>query len=105
MLTGKQKRFLRGRANRLRPIATLGKNGLSDQFVDSVAKALEARELVKVSLLPTAEETPDEVGAFLSRTISGAQVAQTMGRTVLLYRRSTQEAHRKLSVEVAKLGK
>lgn len=104
MLTGKQKRFLRGQANRLRPLATLGKNGLSDQFVDGVAKALEARELVKISLLPTAEETPAAVGAFLSRTIAGAQVAQTMGRTVLMYRRASQEAHRKLSVEVAKLG-
>lgn len=105
MLTGKQKRYLRARANRMRPLATLGKNGLSDQFVDSVAKALEARELVKLSLLQTAEETPAAVGAFLSRTISGAQVVQIMGKTVLLYRRASQEDHRKLSVEVAKLGK
>ncbi|MCI1917487.1 MAG: YhbY family RNA-binding protein, partial [Lactobacillus sp.] len=51
MLTGKQKRFLRSRANTMRPLVSLGKNGLSDQFVDGVAKALEARELVKISLL------------------------------------------------------
>lgn len=105
MLTGKQKRYLRAAANRLRPIATLGKNGLSDQFVDGVAKALEAHELVKLSLLQTAEETPAAVGAFISRTLPGAQVVQTMGRTVLVYRRAGLEEHRKLSVEVAKLGK
>ncbi|MFD1393664.1 YhbY family RNA-binding protein [Lacticaseibacillus jixianensis] len=105
MLTGKQKRYLRAAANRLRPIATLGKNGLSDQFVDGVAKALEVHELVKLSLLQTAEETPAAVGAFISRTLPGAQVVQTMGRTVLVYRRAGLEEHRKLSVEVAKLGK
>lgn len=103
MLTGKQKRFLRSRANTMKPLVALGKNGLSDQFVDGVAKALEARELVKISLLQTAEETPAEVGAFLARTISGAQVAQTIGRTVLLYRKAANEDHRKLSLEVEKL--
>ncbi|WP_203632504.1 MULTISPECIES: ribosome assembly RNA-binding protein YhbY [Lacticaseibacillus] len=104
MLTGKQKRFLRSRANTMRPLVSLGKNGLSDQFVDGVAKALEARELVKISLLQTAEETPAQVGAFLARTIPGAQVAQTIGRTVLMYRKASKEDHQKLSLEVAKLG-
>lgn len=51
-LTGKQKRFLRASANRMRPIFEIGKNGLSKVWLDEISKALDSRELIKVNILP-----------------------------------------------------
>ncbi|WP_155286748.1 YhbY family RNA-binding protein [Lacticaseibacillus zhaodongensis] len=105
MLTGKQKRLLRSRGMTLRPLINLGKNGLSATFVQGVADALEARELVKISLLPAAEETPAEVGAYLSANIAGLDVAQTIGRTLLVYKQAEKKANRHLSEQVTALVK
>lgn len=105
MLTGKQKRLLRSQGMTLRPLINLGKNGLTGTFVQGVADALEARELVKISLLPATEETPQDVGDYLQKSIDGLEVAQTIGRTVLVYKQADKKANRHLSQQVAALVK
>ena len=46
MLTGKQKRYLRSLAETQPAIFQIGKEALSDNLIDTVDKALEARELI-----------------------------------------------------------
>ncbi|MCA7026230.1 YhbY family RNA-binding protein, partial [Stenotrophomonas acidaminiphila] len=50
-LTSKQRAFLNSQAHTLKPIIQIGKNGLNDQIKTSVRQALDARELIKVTLL------------------------------------------------------
>ena len=50
-LTSKQRAFLNSQAHSLKPIIQIGKNGLNDQIKTSVRQALDARELIKVTLL------------------------------------------------------
>ena len=71
MLTGKQKRYLRSLAMTTKPLINVGKNGLGDTFVAGVKDALEARELVKISLLPAADDTPQEVADTLQAALNG----------------------------------
>jgi len=84
-LTGKQRRHLRALGHPLTPVAQIGKSGLTDAFVAAVDQALATHELVKLRLLPAAEldrhTAADELAA---RT--GAEVAQVLGQTILLYR-------------------
>jgi len=103
MLTGKQKRFLRSRGMTMKPLINLGKNGMSATFVSGVADAIESRELIKISLLQAAEETPKTVGAYLSQEIPGLEVAQTIGRTVLVYKQAVDKDNRRISLDIAKL--
>ena len=51
MLTSKQRAFLTSQAHSLKPIIQIGKNGFNDQIKTSVRQALDARELIKVTLL------------------------------------------------------
>ena len=51
MLTSKQRAFLRGMANGIDAIFQVGKNGVTPELRDTVFHALEARELVKISVL------------------------------------------------------
>lgn len=41
MLTGKQRSYLKGIANRLEPIFQVGKNGITENFIKQVDDALE----------------------------------------------------------------
>lgn len=65
MLTGKQKRFLRSKAHHLTPIFQVGKGGVNDNMIKQIAEALEARELIKVSVLQNCEEDKNDVAEAL----------------------------------------
>ena len=84
-LTGKQKRYLRALGTNERPIVTIGKEGLSYNLIDSASKALEARELVKVSVLKSFDGDMDTL-AFDLAMHTKSIVAQQIGRMILLYK-------------------
>ncbi len=84
-MTSKQRAYLRGLANNLQPIFQIGKSGTSDNLIKQVDDALEARELIKISVLETA---PDSVRS-LSEEIALATKSicvQTVGSKITLYR-------------------
>lgn len=89
MLTGKQKRYLRSLAHHLDPILQVGKGGVSDNMLDQVSLALEARELIKVSILNNCEEEKEEVAEQLAEG-TGAELVQLIGKTIVLYRESKE---------------
>ena len=85
MLSGKQRRHLRGLAHDLRPIVQIGKGGIDEGLVAAVDQALVDHELVKVKVGEAAGlERHDAAEAIAQRTSS--EVAQVLGNIVLLYR-------------------
>lgn len=89
MLTGKQKRHLRSLAHHLDPIFQIGKGGISNELVRGVGEALEARELIKVSILQNNTDDREELARELAEA-TGAELVQVIGRTVVLYRESRE---------------
>ncbi|KFZ43769.1 ribosome assembly RNA-binding protein YhbY [Anoxybacillus flavithermus] len=89
MLTGKQKRFLRSLAHHLTPIFQVGKGGVNDNMIKQIADALEARELIKVSVLKNCEEEKEVVAEQLAQG-AGAEVVQLIGHTIVLYKESRE---------------
>ena len=85
MLNGKQKRFLRSLALNERAIFQLGKDGLSDNYIEQINNALGARELVKISVLKSGPSDLKEVSFDLAR-LTKSEVVQIIGRTIVLYR-------------------
>jgi RNA-binding protein len=85
MLTGKQRRHLRGLGHALVPIVQVGKGGIDDGLVAALDQALVDHELVKVKVGESAGmDRHQAADALADRTKS--QVAQVLGNTVLLYR-------------------
>ncbi len=87
MLTTKQIRYLRGLAHPLTPIMQVGKGGVSENMLDQIGLALEARELIKISVLSTSPLSVQEAAQSIQSS-TRAEVVQTMGRTIVLYRKS-----------------
>ena len=90
MLTGKQKRFLRGMATTMEAIVQVGKSSVNDSVIFSLNEALAARELVKVKVLKNCLDEVSEVAEALSEA-SGAELVQIIGRNVLLYRQHPEK--------------
>ncbi len=89
MLTGKQKRYLRSEAHHLDPIFQVGKGGVNDHMLKSISEALEVRELLKVSILTNNTDDKHEVAEELAQG-TGAELVQLIGKTVILYKESTE---------------
>jgi RNA-binding protein len=89
-LTGKQRQHLRALAHHLDPVVQVGHEGLTDAVVQQIREALEAHELIKVRV---GQESPlgrDELAQELE-TRGVGQVAQAMGRIVVVWRRRAKK--------------
>jgi RNA-binding protein len=84
-LTTRQIVYLRGLGQSLKPQLHVGHGG----YVPGTRTALEdlfrSRELVKVRILNTSDETPKELAARLSEE-AGAVLVGVVGKTFVLYR-------------------
>ena len=90
MLTSKQRASLRSLANDMEPIMQVGKGGIGEELIISVGNALEARELIKMSVLDTAPVTAREAADALAQE-TGADVVAVVGRRFVLYRESKKK--------------
>ena len=87
MITSKQRAYLRGMANGLPAIMQIGKGGIGENLIRTVSDALEARELIKLTVLENSMESPKDVANELAEATS-ADVVGVVGRKIILYRES-----------------
>ena len=86
-MTTKQRAYLRGLASTENAIGQIGKGGVGENSIKTVSDALEARELIKLTVLETCMGTPREIAAELAEA-TGADVVCVVGRKIVLYRES-----------------
>ncbi len=98
-LTSKQRAFLKAEAHHMKPIIQIGKNGLNDEIKTSIRNALDARELIKVTLLQNTDENIHDVAETLEEEI-GLDTVQKIGRILILFKPSAKKENRKLSTKV-----
>ena len=90
MFTSKQRAHLRSLASTMKPIMQVGKEGITENLVESLSEALEARELIKINLLPTSGEDGDNIAQNLADLLH-AELVAVIGRKAILYRRSSRQ--------------
>ena len=97
MITGKHRATLRKMAHGMQPIFQIGKGGITDVLIEQLDRAIEARELIKVTILETAlldtRETCDEIAKRL-----GAEPVQSIGSKFVLYRQAKNAKNRKIEL-------
>lgn len=96
MLTSKQRAYLRSLAVNESAIMQIGKGGISENLQRTISDALEARELIKLSVLENCEYTPRESADELAALV-GADVVGVIGRKIILYRESKE--HKKIELK------
>lgn len=87
MLTGKQRSYLKSIANTLKPITQIGKEGVTQPFLDQLNDALEAREIVKITILENSGLETKETANQVSKSVR-AEFVQAIGSKFTIYRKS-----------------
>ncbi len=90
MLTGKQRRHLRGLGHELKVLVQVGKGGIDQGLITAVLQALTDHELVKIRVAENADLDRHEAADAIAQQTK-SEVAQVLGNTVLLYRADPDE--------------
>lgn len=86
-MTSRQRATLRSMANTMQPIFQIGKGGITPNIYKQFEDALEARELVKASVLNNADIPAKLVAQDIAEAI-GADVVSVVGNRFVLYKES-----------------
>lgn len=89
-MTTKQRAYLKSLAMTMNPIFQIGKNSMTPELTRAVDEALEARELIKVSVLQNCADDPKELASMLAER-TRSQVVQVIGKKIVLYKEGKNE--------------
>ncbi len=90
MINSKQRSYLKGIANKKKPLAQLGKDGISDAFVAQMDELLESHELIKVNVLDASLMGAKDAGNKVARRTK-SDFVQAIGNKFVVYRASKED--------------
>ncbi len=90
-MTSKERAYLRGLANKIDAIFQVGKGGISDVLLEQLNNAIEARELIKITILETAPASAKELAEELALGTNSV-VVQTVGNKITLFRQKKKNS-------------
>ena len=97
MINSKQRAYLRGLANTIKPTEQIGKSGITDSVIKQLDESLEAHEMIKITVLETAFLSGKECAGILAEALN-ADVVQVIGFKIVLYRPASKEEKRKIEI-------
>jgi RNA-binding protein len=75
---------------KLDPIFHVGKSSITPELTAGIDEALEARELVKISVLKNCLDEPKEIAHVLAER-TRSELVQVIGKKIVLYRESKEK--------------
>lgn len=94
-MTSKQRAYLKGLAMTLDPVFQIGKSSVTPELTAAIAEALEARELIKISILKNCLDDGRSIADVLAER-TRSEVVQVIGKKIVLYKPAKDELKRKI---------
>ena len=94
-MTSKQRSYLKGLAMTMDPIFQIGKSSVTPELTAAIAEALEARELIKITVLKNCLDDGRSIAEVLAER-TRSEVVQVIGKKIVLYKPTKDEAKRKI---------
>ena len=95
-MTTKQRAYLKGLAMNLDPIFQIGKNSMTPEVTKAIQEALDARELIKISVLKNYADDPRALAEVIAER-TRSQVVQVIGKKIVLYKEG-KDKHKKIEL-------
>lgn len=95
MMTSKQRAYLKGLAMTMEPIFQIGKSSLTPENTAAIDEALEARELIKITVLKNCLDDGRSIAEVLAER-THSEVVQVIGKKIVLYRPAKNKEKRKI---------
>ncbi len=84
-MTTKQRAYLKSLAMTMVPIFQIGKSSMTPGLTQAITEALDARELIKISVLKNCANDPCELAELVAER-TRSQVVQVIGKKIVLYK-------------------
>ena len=94
-MTSKQRAYLKSKAMVMDALFPIGKGSLTPEVTEAVLEALEARELIKLSVLKNCDDDPRELAAVLAERTK-SEVVQVIGKKIVLWRQARDNSRYEL---------
>ena len=94
-MTSKQRSYLKGLAMTMDPIFQISKSSVTPELTAAIAEALEARELIKITVLKNCLDDGRSIAEVLAER-TRSEVVQVIGKKIVLYKPAKDEAKRKI---------
>ncbi|MGM0378462.1 MAG: YhbY family RNA-binding protein [Bacillota bacterium] len=95
MLNGKQRNHLKSMATKHDTLLQIGKDGITEGFLNQLDETLEAHELVKINVLNNNYLNPKIVADEILDKVN-AEFVQTIGKKLIIYREASEDPGIKL---------
>lgn len=99
-MTTKQRAYLKSLAMTMEPIFQIGKSSMTPSLTKALGEALDARELIKVSMLQNCSDDPKEIAELVAER-THSQVVQVIGKKIVLYKEG-KDSKKKIILPKAK---
>ena len=94
-MTSKQRSYLKGIAMTTEPIFQIGKSSVTPELTAAIAESLEARELIKITVLKNCLDDGKSIAQVLAER-TRSEVVQVIGKKIVLYKPAKDESRRKI---------
>jgi putative YhbY family RNA-binding protein len=84
-ITARERRSLRSRAHALKPVVSIGQNGLSESVVKEIGVCLDSHELIKIRVYNEDRKERDRLLADICERLDAAPV-QHIGKLLAIFR-------------------
>ncbi len=91
LLSGRQKKFLKGLGHDLSPVIQIGKEGITEGLIAAIEIELLRHELIKVKIGNNSGVEKIETGQIISEA-TASNLVQLIGKTLLLYKKNPKLA-------------
>ncbi len=97
IMTSKQRAYLRSLAMTMDPIFQVGKSSLTPELIEAIREAIDARELIKISVLKNCADDPRAIAEVIAER-TRSEVVQVVGKKITLYKEAKNEKKRKIEL-------
>ncbi|MBS6645340.1 MAG: ribosome assembly RNA-binding protein YhbY [Clostridiaceae bacterium] len=96
-MTSKQRAYLKGLAMTMDPIFQIGKSSVTPEITAAIDEALEARELIKLTVLKNCMDDGRSIAEVLAER-THSEVVQVIGKKIVLYREAKDAKKRRITL-------
>ena len=85
-LSSSERRFLRSEAHHLEPVVLIGKNGVTGGTINTINKALDSKELIKIKFREFKGEK--QILSEKVAKLTNSAVVEIIGHTLIIFRQN-----------------
>jgi len=97
-LKGYQKKYLKGLAHGIKPLAYVGQNGLSSNVSQAIDESLATHELIKVKFVDFKEKVQKKEIADAIEQETASELVGMIGHVAIFYREQQDPEKRRIEV-------